>query len=92
MILSDITWYVLPKLKQFLKWYKILKKETYLVHSLAIYGKNNQKYGKNYFYDLSTIKSFFKLSYLSSAYIENANGDKHTFFLATNKVKHYSFT
>jgi predicted TPR repeat methyltransferase len=92
LILSDITWYVLPKLKQFLKWYKSLKKETYLIHSLAIYGKNNQKYGKNYFYDLPTIKSFFKLNYLSSAYIENANGDKHTFFLATNKVKHCSLS
>ena len=38
LILSDITWYVLPELKQFIKWYKGLKKETYLIHSLALYG------------------------------------------------------
>ncbi len=80
IILSDITWYVLPELKQFIRWYKNLKSKTYLIHSLAVYGKNYQKYGKEYFYDLDTIKSYFKLNYLSSGNIENVNGDKHTFF------------
>ena len=85
IILSDITWYILPELKQFTKWYRGLKKEVHLIHSLAVYGKNKQKYGKKYFYDLESIKSFFKLKYLSSGYIENIGKDKHTFFLATNK-------
>jgi predicted TPR repeat methyltransferase len=85
IILSDITWYVLPELKQFIKWYKGLKKETYLIHSLAVYDKGKQKYGKDYFYDLKTIKSFFKLNYLSTGYIENIGEDNHTFFLGTNK-------
>ena len=85
IILSDITWYILPELKQFVKWYKSLKKEVYLIHSLTVYGKNKQKYGKEYFYDLKSIKLFFKLKYLSSGYIENISEDKNTFFLATNK-------
>jgi hypothetical protein len=85
IILSDITWYILPELKKFIKWYKGLKKEVYLIHSLAVYGKNKQKYGKEYFYDLNTIKSFFKLKFLSSGYIENISNGKHTFFLGTNK-------
>ena len=85
IILSDITWYILPELKKFIKWYKGLKKEVYLIHSLAVYGKIKQKYGKEYFYDLNSIKSFFKLKYLSSGYIENIGNDKHTFFLGTNK-------
>jgi len=85
IILSDITWYILPELKQFIKWYKGLKKEVYLIHLLAVYGKNKQKYGKEYFYDLESIKSFFKLKCLSSGYIENISKDKHTFFLGTNK-------
>ena len=76
---------MLPELKQFLKWYKGLNKKTYLIHSLTVYGKNKQKYGKEYFFDLDTIKSFFKLNYLSSGYIENINSEKHTFFLALNK-------
>lgn len=84
IILSDITWYVLPELKSFLKWYMNLNRKVYLIHSLAVYGKDNQKYGNKYFYDLDTIKNFFKLNYLSSGYLENINGDKHTFFLAKN--------
>ena len=87
IILSDISWYVLPELKKFIGWYKNLKLKTYLIHSLAVYDKNIQQYGKNYFYDLKTIKAFFKLNYLSSGYIENADGNKHTFFLASNKRK-----
>jgi len=85
IILSDITWYILPELKKFIKWYKGLKKEVYLIHSLSVYGKKKQKYGKEYFYDLKSIKSFFKLKYLSSGYIENMGNDNHTFFLGTNK-------
>ncbi len=85
IILSDISWYVLPELKKFLRWFKNLKSKTYLIHSLAVYPKGKQKYGKNYFYDLKTIKSFFKLNYLSSGYFENIDGDIHTFFLARNK-------
>ncbi len=84
IILSDISWYILPELKKFIKWFNTLNKKTYLIHSLAVYGKNNQKYGRDYFYDLDSIKSFFKLNYLSSGYLENTYGDKHTFFLAKN--------
>ena len=85
IILSDVTWYVLPKLRQFIRWFKNLKSKTYLIHSLTIYEKNKQKYGKKYFYDLDTIKSFFKLNYLSSGYIENIDSVKHAFFFSSNK-------
>tara|TARA_B100000579_G_scaffold422309_1_gene424173 strand:+ start:47 stop:688 length:642 start_codon:yes stop_codon:yes gene_type:complete len=85
VILSDISWYVLPELKNFLDWFKKLKKKTYLVHSLAIYGKKKQRYGKNYFYDMNTIKNFFNLKFLSYAEINNFNDDRHTLFLAINK-------
>lgn len=85
IILSDVTWYVLSDLKKFIKWYRGLKKKIHLIHSLAVYEKSKQKYGKEFFYDLKSIKSYFKLKYLSSGYIENVEGDKHTFFLASNK-------
>ena len=84
IILSDISWYVLPDLKRFIKWYKNLKKKTYLIHSLAVYDKGHQKYGKEYFHDLKTIKSFFRLKYLSTGYIEHIDLGNHTFFLAEN--------
>jgi 2-polyprenyl-3-methyl-5-hydroxy-6-metoxy-1,4-benzoquinol methylase len=85
VILSDITWYVLPELRRFIRWFKNLKSKTYLIHSLTLYKKNVQKYGKKYFYDLDTIKSFFKLNYLSSGYIEDIDDVKHAFFLSSNK-------
>ena len=86
IILSDISWYVLPELKRFVKWFKNLKKQTYLIHSLAIYDKNIQKYGKDYFYDLKSIISFFKLNYLSSGYIKSME-DRHAYFFAINIKK-----
>lgn len=87
IILSDITWYILPELKNFLKWFKKIKKKTYLIHSLAIYEKKKQKYGKSYFYDMNTIIKFFNLKLLTQAEIKNINGDWHTIFLAQNKKK-----
>tara|TARA_Y100000768_G_C23804430_1_gene598810 strand:+ start:196 stop:828 length:633 start_codon:yes stop_codon:yes gene_type:complete len=84
IILSDVTWYILPELKKFIKWYKGLKKKVYLIHSLHVYEKNQQKYGKDYFCDLKSIKTFFKLKYLSSCYIEDIDKGKQTFFLGTN--------
>lgn len=86
IILSDITWYILPELKIFLNWFKRLKKKTYLIHSLAVYGKKNQKYGKEYFFDLNTILKYFKLNFISSGQISHPNNDNHTFFLADNKM------
>ncbi len=85
IILSNITWYILPQLEQFIEWYKNLKKEVYLIHSLSVCGKDEQKYGKEFFYDLKSIKSFFKIKYLSSGYIENKAEDQHAYFLGTNK-------
>jgi len=87
IILSDISWYVLPELKKFINWFKKLKKNTYLIHMLPVYKKNVQKYGRDYFYDLETLKKFFKLNYLSSGYLEGADLNKHTYFIASNKKR-----
>jgi SAM-dependent methyltransferase len=85
IIFSDISWYILPELKKFLKWFKKINKKTYLIHSLAIYEKNVQSYGKDYFYDMQTIKNFFNLKFLSQVEIKNLDNDWHTIFLASNK-------
>ena len=83
-ILSDITGYILPELNKFINYFKKLKNK-YLVHSLAVYEKDSRKYGKEYFYNLESIKKYFKLNYLSSGYIHNVDGDHHTFFLGKSK-------
>ena len=81
IIMSEITWYVLPKLKDFIKFIKKNFKNKYLIHTLAIYYPGKQKYGKEYFTNLKGILDFFNLKYIE--YGEKWNSDEgRAFFLA----------
>jgi hypothetical protein len=80
-IMSEISWYVLPFIKSFLNYLRS-KKNVYLIHSLTVYKKNNQSYGKEYFYDLKSIKNYFDLNYICSINIDYENGNKNAFFIA----------
>ena len=82
LIMSDITWYILEDLDDFLEYIKKNLKNKYLIHSLAVYGKNKQKYGKDYFYDLNSMLKYYNLEFLDFCSINNNNDDGHTFFLA----------
>lgn len=81
IIMSEVSWYVLPKLKKFIKFIKKNFKNKYLIHTLAIYHPKKQKYGINYFTDLKGILKFFNLNYIE--YGEKWNTKEgRTFFLA----------
>jgi SAM-dependent methyltransferase len=81
IIMSEITWYVLPKLKGFVEFIKKNFKNKYLIHTLAIYYPGKQKYGKEYFTNLKGILDFFNLKYIE--YGEKWNSEEgRTFFLA----------
>ena len=80
-ILAEVSWYVLPELKKFIKFLKQNYKNKYLIHTLAIYHPGKQKYGKKYFSDLKGILKFFNLQYIE--YGEKWNKEEgRTFFLA----------
>ena len=80
-ILSEISWYVLPDLKKFLKFIKNKFRNKHLIHTLAIYYPGKQKYGKKYFKNLKEILRFFDMQYLE--YGEKWNKEEgRTFFLA----------
>ncbi len=80
-ILAEVSWYVLPELKKFLNFLKKNFKNKYIIHTLAIYHPNKQKYGKNYFKNLKEILRFFNLDYLE--YGEKWTKEEgRTFFLA----------
>ena len=79
--MSNISWYVLPQLKSFLKFLKKNHKNKYLIHSLSVYGKK-QRYGNNYFKNLNEIINFFGLKYLAKGEILNNDRSGITFFLA----------
>ena len=85
-VMSEVTWYILPKLKKFLKFFK-RQKNSFLIHSLAIYDKRVQKYGKEYFVDHDSIKKYFNLNYIASGYVDDLNSDKSSFFVAKSNCK-----
>ena len=81
IILAEISWYVLPELKSFLKFIKKNFKNKYLIHTLAIYYPGKHKYGKKYFTNLKGILKYFNMEYIE--YGEKWSKEEgRTFFLA----------
>jgi len=81
IIMSEISWYILPKLKNFIKFIKKNFENKYLIHTLAIYYPGQQKYGKEYFKNLRGILDFFNLKYIEYGEKWNCT-EGRTFFLA----------
>jgi SAM-dependent methyltransferase len=73
LILADITWYVLPRLEEFIKCLKSYtqsrKRDVFLIHNLTVYSQGVQKYGKDFFSTPREILDFFNLDYIESATI-----------------------
>lgn len=87
IILSEITWYVLDKLDDFLSYYKKAswnKVKPYLLHLLTLYPEGVQQYGKQYFSDLKGILTYFSLDYEEYGQITYKDLDwaSRTYFLA----------
>lgn len=87
IIMSEISWYILPKLKQFLEYYKKLKK-VYLLHLLTFYAPRRQKYGLDYFSNLGECLQYFDLCYeeYGEIYEKTSDGNYRTYFLGYPKV------
>lgn len=81
IIMSEISWYILPRLKNFIKFIKKNFENKYLIHTLAIYYPGQQKYGKEYFKNLRGILDFFNLEYIEYGEKWNCT-EGRTFFLA----------
>ena len=83
IIMTEITWYVLDKLPQLLQYIKEYFPQTYLIHILTTYPRNEQKYGLSYFYDLESLKTYFNMHYLEWAEISSAQmqGCKMNYFV-----------
>ena len=90
IIMSEITWYVLDKIPNFLRLLKNYvekqKKPIYLIHFLATYKKGEQKYGTEYFTDLDGILNYFNLEILESGFVreynERTENSEGTYFVA----------
>ena len=80
-ILSEVSWYVLPELKKFVSFLKKNFKNKHLIHTLAIYHPDKQKYGIDYFKNLKEILKFFNLDYIEFGE-KWTKEEGRTFFLA----------
>jgi len=88
--MAEVTWYVLPELKNFLQNLKKYRAEVdepiYFIHLLSTYADGVQKYGSEYFTDLDGILSYFGLNYLEYGYIVDGNKyhseSRATYFVA----------
>ena len=73
VIMSQVSWYVLDEIKDFLVTLKKLAsygKPKFLIHTLSLYPEGVQRFGTEYFTDLPEMKSFFGLEYIFSSTIE----------------------
>lgn len=88
VVLAEISWYVLDKLKPFVELLKALDAGCFLLHMLTVYPPNQQKYGNSYFTNLREIKNFFNLNFLEWGEVstEDLSGCSRTYFAA--RIEH----
>jgi trans-aconitate methyltransferase len=84
LVLAEVTWYVLPKLEAFMKFFREEMKAK-MIHLLAVYPPGIQKHGTEFFTDLEGMKRWFGLRYLEWGQVGHENGCMRTWFLGENK-------
>jgi SAM-dependent methyltransferase len=83
IVMAEITWYVLEKLRPFLSFVREEMPDTYLIHLLNTYPKGEQKYGSDYFNDLPGILEYFNMNYAEFGEIQKSqHGNcRRTYFI-----------
>lgn len=82
IILSEVTWYVLDKIDEFIVFIKKEFPSIYLIHLLVTYKPEVQKYGTDKFTNLSEIMKYFGMKYIEWGEIYKVNDDTiKTFFI-----------
>ena len=79
-IMAEITWYVLPQLREFISYLRKEHSGKFLIHTLVVYAENVQKYGKEYFTNLPEIMAYYGLSYLEYGEIWSSGSTGRTYF------------
>ncbi len=90
IIMSEVSWYVLDHLDDFLdmidKYSKSRKNPTFLIHLLTTYSPGQQRYGVNKFTNLDEILLYFNLNFIESGFVRTVRkNDPHsqgTYFVA----------
>lgn len=83
IVMCEVTWYVLNRLREFLDFLHTELPDTFLLHAVVTYADGLQKYGTEYFSNLDGILRFFDMTYLESGEVRLPNGNVRTFFAGT---------
>lgn len=83
IVMAEVTWYVLEPLRAFLDFARKELAHTYVLHLLTTYAPGVQKYGADYFTDLTGLKNYFGMHYLESGEVHSPAGGARTWFLGT---------
>ncbi len=83
LVLPEVTWYVLDKLKDFVQLARTEMPEAWILHLLTTYPPGVQQYGREYFTDLDGILEFFGMTYLECGEVRQPDLSRRTWFLGT---------
>ncbi len=83
IVMAEVTWYVLPKLRPFLDFCRSSLPGAWLLHTLTLYPEGQQQYGRDFFTTESDIRRFFGMHYLEWGQVSLARGIHRSFFVGT---------
>lgn len=83
LIMSEVTWYVLDKVKDFLGIVRETLPNAHLIHILTMYPASEQKYGREFFSDFEGLKKYFDMKIVEQAIVDADayEGTQRTYFL-----------
>ncbi len=86
IVMSQISWYILPKLKKLLSYLEKKFPDIIIIHTLVTYTGKNQKYGREFFTNMDEILNFFNMNYLEKGfYNESSEKTTRTYFVGNFK-------
>lgn len=85
IVMSQISWYILPKLKKLLDYLKNNFPDIIIIHTLVTYTNEDQKYGREFFTNMDEILRFFDMNYLEKGSYSESSDNTRTGFVANFK-------
>lgn len=81
IVMAEVTWYVLERLRPFVEFLRREMPRTRLLHLLSFYAPGEQKYGCGYFTNLDEAVRFFGMNCLEAGEVRLLTGQRRTWFL-----------
>jgi SAM-dependent methyltransferase len=83
IVMSHVTWYVLPELKAFVDFLHERLPNTMLYHVVSMYPEAEQRYGRDYFTNGDELRKFFGMRYAEWGEIHSVGLGTDNYFLGS---------